>query len=73
MAGSLDRDSECSLMLCAVSGDAARKDLASLRDILLQLCYILVIDLVILFPAEYADFLPSVHRSAASRGIALVT
>ena len=60
-------------MLCTVSGDTTRKDLASLRDILLQLRYILVIDLIIFFSAEHADFLSSMHRSAASRGIGLVT
>ena len=73
VAGSLDRDSQSSLMLRAVAGDAARKDLASLGDILLQLRGILVIDLIVLLAAEHADLLASVHGSAAaSRSIALI-
>ena len=69
VTSSLDRDSKRSLMLRAVPGDPSRKNLASLRDILSQLCDVLVIDLTRLFSTEDADFLSSVHRSAA-RGIA---
>lgn len=73
VAGSLDRDGQSSLMLRAVAGDAARKDLASLGDKLLQLRSILVIDLIVLFAAEHAYLLASVHRSAAaSRSFTLI-
>lgn len=73
MAGSLDRYGQSSLMLRAIAGNASRKNLASLGDILLQLRGILVIDLIILLAAEHADLLASVHRSrTASRSIALI-
>ena len=73
MAGSLDRDGQSSLMLRAVAGDAARKDLASLGDKLLQLRGVLVIDLIVLFAAEHADLLAPVHGpAAASRSFALI-
>ena len=71
LACSLDCDCQSSLMLCAVAGNSSGKDLASLRNILLQLRYILVIDLVVLFSTEHADFFPSVYRSA-SGSIALI-
>ena len=73
MAGSLDRDGQGSLMLRAVAGNAARKDLASLGDILLQLRGILVIKLIVLLAAEHTNLLASVHRpAAASRSIGLI-
>lgn len=49
-------------MLCASTGNTTRKDLTSLRYILLQLSCILVIDYVI-FTTEYANFLSSAHTA----------
>ena len=69
MAGSLDRHCQSSLMLCTVACDAAGKDLASFRDILAQLGCILVIDLVILLTAEYADLFSPAAASSLHRRI----
>ena len=49
-------------MLCTSTGNTTRKDLASLRYILLQLSCILVIDYVI-FTTEYSNFLSSAHTA----------
>ena len=62
----LDRYSERSLVLCAVAGDSSRKNLASLRDVSLELSGILVIDRLCLRAAEYAD-LSSSADSCSSR------
>ena len=62
---SLDCYCKSSLMLCTVSCDSSRKDFSSLGNILLKLCYVLVIDLVILFTTEYADFFSSAGRSSS--------
>ena len=45
MACSLDCERKRALMLCAVSCDPSRKDLAAFRDVSLQLVDILVADL----------------------------
>ena len=58
MARPLDSHSQRSLVLCAVAGDTAGKNLASLGNVSLQLIGILVIDYIIL-AAEYAHFLSS--------------
>ena len=53
MTCTLDRNGDRSLVLCAVSCDAARKDLAALRDVSLELCGVFVIDDIV-FSAEDA-------------------
>ena len=65
MSCSLDRNRQRALMLCAVAGDAARKDLAALGDISLKLVDILVADLAVL-ATEYADFLSSAESAGFS-------
>ena len=70
---SLDRYSERSLMLCTVACDSSRKDLTSLRDVSLELVYILLIDLVVLFTTENANFFSSAHAaSSLHRSIASI-
>ena len=64
MTCSLNCNRQCTLMLCTVSGDSSGKDLASLRNILAQLSCILVIDLIIFFAAEYANFFSSASASS---------
>ena len=64
MAGSFYCYSKGSLMLCAISCDSSGKDFASFRNILSELCCILVVDFVILFSAEYAYFLSSAAASS---------
>ena len=61
---SLDSNGQCSLMLCASTGNTTRKDLTSLRYILLQLSCILVIDYAVLITAEYTNFFSSANRSS---------
>ena len=61
---SLDSYCQSSLMFCTVSCDSSRKDFSSFRDISLQFVYILVIDFVVFFTTENADFFSS--ASAAS-------
>ena len=65
MSCSLDRYCKSSLVFCTVSCDPSRKDLASLRNIFLQLCNVLVIDLVILFTTEYSHFFSSARRASS--------
>ena len=64
MTCSLDGDSERSLMLRTVPGDPSGKDLSSLGNILPKLCYILVIDLIVLFSTEHTDFFSSAAASS---------
>ena len=68
MACSLDRYGKRSLMLCTVACDSSRKDFSSLRYVSLELVYVLVIDLVVLFATEYADFLSSADRAPSFIG-----
>ena len=56
---------QCSLVLCAVTGDSARKDLSSLGHVSLQFVGVLVIDYVI-FTTEYAYFLSSANSAFSS-------
>ena len=63
---SLDRNSQSSLVLCAVAGDAARKDLASLRDVLSQSSGVLIIDRLRVLCAEHTDFSSSAHSTRLS-------
>ena len=65
MAGTLNSDCDCTLMLCAVACNSSRKNLAALRDISLKLVYVLVADLTV-FAAEYADFLSSAESALLS-------
>ena len=73
MSSSLDCYRQSSLMLSAVSGDSSWKDLTSLRDVLSQLCYILVIDLVILFATEYTYFFSSASAASSLEACLLYT
>ena len=60
-------------MLCTVACDSSRKDLTSLRDVSLELVYILVIDLIVLFTTENANFFSSAHAaSSLHRSIASI-
>ena len=65
MACPLNGKCKRALMLCAVSCDPSRKDLAAFRDVSLQLVDILVADLAF-FAAEYADFLSSAESARFS-------
>lgn len=65
MTGTLHGKGKRTLMLCAVAGDAARKDLAALGDVSLKLVDILVADLAVL-AAEHADFLSSAESALLS-------
>ena len=69
---SLDSNSQSSLMFCTVSGDSSRKDLSSLGNVSFQFVNILVIDLVILFATEYANFLSSASASSLHGRIAFL-
>ena len=64
MTCSLDGYGQGSLVLCTVAGDSSGKDFSSLRYVAFQLVYVLVIDLVVLFSAEYANFLSSASASS---------
>ena len=66
MASSLDCCCQLSLMLCAVSCDSSRKDLATLGDISLKLLDILVADCVILVATEYANLSSSAESAFSS-------
>ena len=59
MTCSLDRYGKRSLMLCTVAGNSSRQDLAALGNVFPKLCYILVIDLIVLCSAEHSDFFSS--------------
>ena len=65
MSCSLDCYCKSSLMFCTVSCDSSRKNFSSFRNIFLLFCYILVIDLVIFFSTEYADFFSSASRTSS--------
>jgi len=65
VACTLDCKCDRTLMLCAVTCDSSRKDLAALRDVSLQLIDILVADFTVL-AAEYADFLSSAESALLS-------
>src|SRR5512140_567883 len=53
---------ELALVKCAGAGDAARKDLAALRDELLQHLHVLVVDVLEFLDAELADALAAVEE-----------
>ena len=67
MTRSLDCDRQRSLMCGAGSGDSSRKNLAALRDVLAELCCVLIIDDIIL-SAENTDLLLSVEAALLSEG-----
>ena len=67
---SLDCDGQRSLVSCAVSGDAARKDLTSLGDISSQRCDILIIDRLCALCTEHTDFSSSAHAARSSGSLA---
>ena len=67
---SFDRFRQLSLMFRASARHSAGQNLRTLRDELAQSCDILIIDLLDLFRAEYADFLSSaVSAVRASRSL----
>ena len=72
MTGPLDGGRQLSLMLCAGAGNAPGQDLAALRHILAKLRSILVIDNAVLFSAEHADLLTSVHAAALPHAFASI-
>ena len=72
MTSSLDSYGHCSLMLCTSSGNSSRKDLSSLGNVSFQFVNILVIDLVVLFATEYANFLSSASASSLHGRIAFL-
>src|SRR5699024_9632693 len=61
---SLDSNCQSSLMFRTVSCDSSGKNLSSFGNILSQFCYILVIDLIIFFAAEYTNFFSSASASS---------
>src|SRR5260370_16077675 len=61
-AGALDGVLQLALMQRAGAGDAAGKDLAALRDELLQHLHVLVVDVLELLDAELADALPAIEE-----------
>ena len=67
MASPLHCNSQCPLMLCAVPGDTAGKNLTPLGNIPLKLICILVINCVVL-AAEYTDFLPPADTTLFPHG-----
>lgn len=73
----LYRDSDLSLVPCAVAGDAAREDLAALGDEEPERLYILVINEGRLVHAEPADFFPDLETpsfiAASAPGIPAVS
>ena len=72
---SLDCERERSLVTRAVSGDAARKNLTSLGDVLLQRCNILIIDRLCALCTKHTNFSSSAHaaRTSASLSFRSVT
>ena len=66
IACALDCNGYLTLMLSAVTGNAARQDLATLSDVALQLCYILVVDVLDLINAEAANLLAWASASISS-------
>ncbi len=71
MTGSLDRNRQRSLVLCAVSCDSSRKDLPALGDKSLELVGILVVNDIIL-SAEHTNLFSSVHGASPCRSVACV-
>src|SRR5260370_22170844 len=67
----LDRPRQLALLLGRYRGDAARHDLAALRDEALQEPHVLVIDLRRIGPRERAGFAPAKERPARRRGAAV--
>ena len=66
---SLDGNGQLTLMSCAGTGNSSGKDLSALRDVLAQLCCILVINRII-FSAEYADLFLSMECPFALKRLA---
>jgi hypothetical protein len=62
MSGSLDRNSQLTLMICAGAGYTTGENLGSLSHALLQLCDILVVDLLNAVYAEHANLLARALR-----------
>lgn len=69
MTRSLDCGCQLTLVCCACTRNSSRKNLPCFRNILAQLCRILVIDYVIL-PTEDTDLLLSVKCSSALERLA---
>lgn len=63
---SLDCERKRSLVTRAVSGDAARKNLTSLGDVLLQRCNILVIYRLCALSTKHTNFSSSSHAARTS-------
>src|SRR5262245_8661232 len=68
-ASALDRLLEFPLVRRAGSGDAARQDLAALRDVALQQTHVLVVDEGNLLVAELAE-LPAAEEELLAPGLA---
>ena len=69
----LDSGVDLALMLCTSTRNSSRKDLTSLRNELTQTRNVLVIDIVDMLRAEYANFLSlAVRTEAASIFIRLI-
>lgn len=69
LTGALDGGLELSLMLRAVSGDTAGKDLSGFADILAELSGILVVDIADLVLTENANFSSAavgIHRTCCT-------
>ena len=64
MSCSLNFNCKSSLMFCTVSCDSSWKDFTSFRNIFSEFCYILVIDFIIFFTAEYTNFFSSASASS---------
>ena len=71
MTCSLDGNGQLTLMSCAGTGNSSGKDLSALRDVLAQLCCILVINRII-FSAEYADLFLSMECPFALKRLAVL-
>lgn len=56
MARTFDSGREVALVMCACSGDSARKDLRSFRNISAELRNVLIVDILDLVYAKAADF-----------------
>lgn len=67
LTSTLDSYGELSLMLCAVTGNAAGKNLSSLGNELLKLCCILIINNVVL-TTENANLLTSADSALSLSG-----
>src|SRR5205809_6200750 len=69
----LDRPRQLALLLGRYRGDAARHDLAALRDEALQQPHVLVVDLRRIRAGEWAGFSPAKERTARRRAAAIAT